>query len=353
MRVAVLVNLKDNAPRWEGMPEDRWDDLDSPRAPLAICDVLRKRGHEAELFEASILPPYNLIEKLQTFKPDICFNMAESHFGDGREAQVPALLEMLRIPYTGSGVLSLAVALDKTLTKRVLRDHGLPTAEFQLFTRADEPISPEFLDGSDTFRYPLFVKPNAEGTSMGVTEQSVVRTIPELREQLRLQLERYQQPILVERFIQGREVLVGMVGNPTPNGDVTDGLTFVPILEVDFKAFGEDHVGFYTSEMKTVLSPDNYYYHCPAPLTDEQASAIRRAAAGAFRALDCRDVSRVDIRLDATRNHEPIILEINPLPGLSPNYSDLCLQALAMGWEHEHLVGAIFEAAVKRCGLTE
>jgi len=111
---------------------------------------------------------------------------------------------------------------------------------------------------------------------MGVTEQSVVRTIPELREQLRLQLERYQQPILVERFIQGREVLVGMVGNPTPNGDVTDGLTFVPILEVDFKAFGEDHVGFYTSEMKTVLSPDNYYYHCPAPLTDEQASAIRQ-----------------------------------------------------------------------------
>jgi D-alanine-D-alanine ligase len=353
MRVAVLVNLKDNAPRWEGMPEDRWDDLDSPRAPLAICEVLRKRGHTAELFEASILPPFNLIEQLQAFKPDICFNLSESHFGDGREAQIPAVLEMLRIPYTGSGVLSLAVALDKTLTKRVLRDYGLPTAEFQLFNRPDDSISPAFLNGGDIFRFPLFVKPNAEGTSMGVTEKSVVHTVAELREELHAQFARYEQPILVERFIKGREVLVGMVGNPTPTGDVTDGLTFVPILEVDFPAFGENHIGFYTSEMKTVLSPDNYYYHCPAHLTEEQATAIRRAAAAAFRAINCRDVARVDIRLDETRNDEPIILEINTLPGLSPNYSDLCLQALAMGWEHEHLVGAIFEAAVKRCGLTE
>jgi D-alanine-D-alanine ligase len=352
MRVAVLINLKDNAPTWEGMPSDRWDDLDSPRTPLAICDVLRKRGHTVELFEASILPPFNLIEKLTAFQPDICFNLSESHFGDSRESQIPAVLEMLRLPYTGSGLLALAVALDKTLTKRVLRDHGLPTAEFQLFNRPDDPIDPALLDGQG-LRFPLFVKPNAEGTSMGVTEQSVVYTVAALREQLQAQAARYEQPILVERFIQGREVLVGMVGNPVPNGAVTEGLTFVPILEVDFKAFGENHVGFYTSEMKTVLSPDNYYYHCPAPLTDEQAEAIRRAAAGAFRAIGCRDVARVDVRLDATRDDEPIILEINTLPGLNPNHSDLCLQALAMGWEHEHLVGAIFEAAVKRCGLRE
>lgn len=353
MRVAVLVNLKENAPRWEGMPDDRWDDLDSPRTPLAICAVLRKRGHEAELFEASLQPPHHLIEKLQSFQPDMCFNIAESHFGDGREAQVPALLEMLRIPYTGSGVLSLAVALDKTLTKRVLRDHGLPTAEFQLFSQADTPLNPEFLRDDQTFRYPLFVKPNAEGTSMGVTEQSVVRTLPELRMQLRQQLERYQQPILVERFIQGREVLVGMVGNPTPNGDVTDGLIFVPILEVDFKAFSQDHVGFYTSQMKTGPNAHQYHYHCPALLTEAQAEAIRRAAAGAFRALGCRDVSRVDIRLDATCGDAPILLEINPLPGLSPGFSDLCLQAQAMDWTYDDLVGAIFAAAVQRCGLRE
>jgi D-alanine-D-alanine ligase len=346
MRIALLANLKKNAPKYDGMPADRWDDLDSPFTTEAMVEVLQKLGHEALFFEASILPPHNLIDKLRKFKPDLCFNIAESHFGDAREAQIPSVLEMLRIPYTGSKPLTLALALDKTMTKRVLEQHGLPTAEFQLFQRADEPIAPHFLNEDGQLRYPLFVKPNAEGTSMGVSEDSIVRSIPELRERVAGHLAHYHQPILVERFIQGREVLVGMVGNGSD-------LTFMPILELDHAAYGPDHPGIYTNAMKIVAAIEDYHYQCPAPLSDAQASELRALGAATFQALDCKDVARVDFRLDESENYKPYILEINPLPGLSPGYSDLCLQALAMGWEHEQLVGTILEAAIERHGLRE
>lgn len=346
MRIAVLANLKANAPRYEGMPADRWDDLDSPRATDAIVNVLKGMGHDAVFFEASILPPFNLIDRLREYKPDLCFNISESHFGDARESQIPSVLEMLQIPYTGSRVLSLAVALDKAMTKRVLQSHGLPTPEFQLFAAADEPIRAELLNEDGALRFPLFVKPNAEGTSMGANADSIVRSVAELRERLAGHLQRYNQPILVERFISGREVMVGMIGN-YPD------LTFMPILELDHAAYGAKHSGVYTNEMKTVAGLDAYRYRCPAPLTEAQTRELQRLAGETFRAIDCRDVSRVDFRLDAQDNDKPYILEINPLPGLNPGYSDLCLQALAAGWEHDRLVGAIVEAALVRHGLRE
>ena len=346
MRIAVLANLKTNAPKYEGMPADRWDDLDSPRTTDAIVSVLQRMGHESAFFEASIFPPFNLINRLREYKPDMCFNLSESHFGDAREAQVPAILEMLQIPYTGSRMLGLALALDKAMTKRVLKTYGLPTAEFQLFEAADEPINPEFLNEDNELRYPLFVKPNAEGTSMGANADSIVRTVSELRARVASHLARYNQPILVERFIAGREVMVGLVGN-LPN------VTFMPILELDHAAYGANHSGVYTNEMKTIASLDEYRYHCPAPLSDAQVSELQHLAAETFRAIDCKDVSRIDFRLDANDNDKPYILEINPLPGLNPGYSDLCLQALAKGWEHDRLVGAIVEAALVRHGLME
>ena len=165
MRIAVLANLKKNAPTWEGMAVDQWDDLDSPKTADAIVAALHTLGHEAVFMEASILPPHNLIERLLDYRPDLCFNIAESHFGDSRESQIPALLEMLRIPYTGSKLTSLAVALDKPMTKRILAYHGLPTPEFQVFTRADEPIHGELLNEDGELRFPLFIKPSAEGTT--------------------------------------------------------------------------------------------------------------------------------------------------------------------------------------------
>src|SRR5512138_537176 len=123
MRIAVLANLKKNAPNCVGMPDDQWDDLDSPITVDAIVEGLKSAGHEAVFLEASVREPYNLAQKLVEFKPDLCFNIAESHWGDGRESHIPSILEMLKIPYTGSKVLSLALALDKAMTKRILKYH--------------------------------------------------------------------------------------------------------------------------------------------------------------------------------------------------------------------------------------
>ena len=125
-RVALLANLKGNAPKFEGMPDDQWDDLDSEKTINALVEAIRAGGHVCEFFEGDL----SLLHTLPLFKPDICFNICEGHFGDAREAHVPALLEMMRIPYTGSKVMTLSLALDKPMTNRVLTYHDLPTPTF-------------------------------------------------------------------------------------------------------------------------------------------------------------------------------------------------------------------------------
>ncbi|MEB2289276.1 MAG: hypothetical protein OZ934_14345 [Anaerolineae bacterium] len=360
MRIAVLANLKKNAPRWEGMPDDQWDDLDSPRTAEAIAEALRNGGHEAEFVEASIHAPYDVIERLRAYQPDLCFNIAESHFGDGRESQIPGILEMLRIPYTGSKVLALAVALDKPTTKRLLKYHGLPTPEFQVFERADAPLGADLLDARGELRFPMFVKPSREGTSMGISAECIVRTVDELRAQVDRQLGLYQQPILVERYIQGREITVGMVGNLAPEdrrvaeGALADtlpaGLIFLPLMEIDLTYFAQSEDQLYTNRIKTEWAETFEIYLCPAQVDPALEHRLKMLAGNAFRVLDCKDVSRVDFRIDAA-DGEPYILEINTLPGLNPDLSDLWLQAQAAGWSYDRLINTIAELAAEREGV--
>ena len=182
MKVALLANLKVNAPancvcESNG---DQWDDLDSEETIEHILTALRAGGHQAEFFEASILSPHDLIRRLLDFRPEMCFNIAEGHHGDSRESQIPAVLEMLRLPYTGSGLFALTLALDKPMTKRVLCYHELPTPEFQVFGYADEEINEDLVDG-DGLRFPLFLKPSREGTGMGITGNNIVETVSDLR----------------------------------------------------------------------------------------------------------------------------------------------------------------------------
>src|SRR4030066_255510 len=188
IRVALLANLKQNAPVFDGMVEDQWDDLDSEKTVNALVEAIRSSGHICEFLEGDS----TLIETLPKFKPDICFNICEGHFGDARESQVPAILEMLRVRYTGSKVLTLALALDKPMTKRILSYHDLPTPEFQSFERVEEPLGSEM-------HFPLFVKPSREGTGMGVSAKSIVHNEEELREQIAHIHEKYKQHALVER----------------------------------------------------------------------------------------------------------------------------------------------------------
>lgn len=348
-KVALLANLKVNAPHLEGMPEDQWDDLDSEKTIDALVEAIRAGGHVCEFLEGDIA----LYDEIRKFKPDICFNICEGHFGDGREAQVPALLEMLRIPYTGSKVLTLALALNKPMTKRVLTYHDLPTPAFQSFERVDEPMD-------DQLSFPLFVKPSSEGTGMGVSSQSIVRNQAELREQVAFILKRYQEPALVEHYIEGREVTVGVVGNLVepvawrmPENEeaprVQAGLRFLPPMEVNLQPFLDTDI-VYSNRLKVALA-EQLEYLCPAPLDADIIDELNWLTAAVFRVTGGLDVSRVDFRLDVHDNLKPYILEINPLPGLSPGISDLVIEAQADGISHSELVNMILNTALERYGM--
>ena len=350
-KVALLANLKVNAPHWEGMPEDQWDDLDSEKTIHALLEAIRAGGHTCDFLEGDI----TLVDTVRKFKPDMCFNICESHFGDAREAQVPAILEKLQIPYTGSKVLCLALGLDKPMTKRVLTYHDLPTPDFQTFERVDEPLD-------EKMQFPLFVKPSREGTGMGVTAQSIVKDEVELREQVSQMIQRYKQAALVETFIEGREVTVGMVGNLVgpvarrlPHDEdlprIEAGLRFFPPMEVDLSPYLETDA-VYANRLKVALA-DQLNYLCPAPLDDDMVDELNWLAAAVFRVTGALDVARVDFRLDANDDWKPYILEINPLPGLSPGISDIVIEAAAEGVDHPTLVNMILETALRRYGMIE
>ncbi|MCS6907840.1 MAG: hypothetical protein RML93_08160 [Anaerolineales bacterium] len=348
-RIAVLANLKKNAPRLEGLPSDQWDDLDSEKTVQAIVEAIRVAGHECEFLEGNI----TLVDTVRKYKPDLCFNICEGHFGDAREAQVPALLEMLRIPYTGSKVLTLALTLDKPMTKRILVYHDLPTPPFQVFEDPNEPLSPDLT-------FPLFVKPSREGTGIGVSEKSIVSNLAELRQQVERILIHYRQPALVERYIEGREVTVGVVGNLKPpaarrlpedenSPRIQAGLLFLPPLEVDLKPFEHSDV-VYSNRLKVDLA-DQLNYLCPAPLEERMVRELNWYTAAVFRVTGALDVARVDFRLAQDEDWKPYILEINPLPGLSPGVSDLVIEAAALGISHTELINMILETAMRRYGM--
>lgn len=348
-KVALLANLKKNAPHFDGMAVDQWDDLDSEKTANALVGAIRSGGHICEFLEGDL----TLFSTLLTYKPDICFNISEGHFGDARESHIPSILEMMRIPYTGSKVLTLALALDKPMTKRVISFHNLPTPDFQTFERVNEPLSPEM-------KFPLFVKPSREGTGMGVSRNSIVNNEDEMREQISLIIEKYKQPVLVERYIEGREVTVGFVGNlvgpvaqRVPDNEhaqrIQEGLHFLPPMEVDLSPFSDSDT-VYSNRLKVDLA-DKLNYLCPAPITEDQKVELNWLAAAVFRVIGALDVSRVDFRLDMHDDFKPYILEINPLPGLSPIISDLVIEAAGEGIDHTELVNMILNTALKRYGM--
>lgn len=361
MRIAVLANLKANAPAWDDMPSDQWDDLDSIHTIEDIVAALQSGGHEAEFIEASILSPHDMVAALEKYKPDLCFNIAEGHFGDSRESQVPAILEMLRIPYTGSKVLNLALALDKPMTKRLFYYHDLPTPEFQTFESPDELIDDDLLNDEGELRFPMFVKPSREGTSVGVTAESAVSTVAEMKAQIERQLRRYNQPILVEHYIKGRELTVGIVGNlgqraarrvneRTAPNVLPDGLHFFPAMEVDLDVFEATEAGIYTNRIKVDFAEGDIY-RCPADIPPALASELNLLAAAVFRVTGCKDIARVDFRLDEAGGNKPYILEVNPLPGLNKGYSDIVIEARTDGWSYERLINTIVDLAAVRHGL--
>ena len=196
---------------------------------------------------------------------------------------------------------------------------------------------------------------------MGVSAESIVQDEQQLRARLPNIFERYDGPALVERFVEGREVTVGVVGNlvtPTarrvPEDEdaprILKGLHFFPSLEVDMSAYPPEEAGIYTSRIKVEMAHD-FHFLCPAPLSDDLVADLQWWTAATFRVTGCLDVARVDFRLDASDGDKPYILEVNPLPGLNPGYSDLCVEAATDGWTYEELINEIVNVAAERYGL--
>ncbi|MDL1911297.1 hypothetical protein FBQ81_11530 [Chloroflexi bacterium CFX6] len=347
-KVAVLANIKDDSqPKPEGVPPDAFADFDHIETVDAIRAAIETDGHATVFIQADADLPY----ALRDAKPDICFNIAEGLGGDAREAQVPALLEMLRIPYTGSRVLTNGISLDKTLTKRIWRDRRLPVAPFQEFNFGDEPLRPEL-------KFPLFVKPAREGTGMGVDLKAIVKNEKEMRERIMYIVNTYQQPALVETFLPGREFTVGVIGRPDaklysrhPEWYEKDGFHRFPVLELDSSRSVTPNIYSQAAKSKDVGEEGAPGYVCPANIDPELDRKLKHFALRAHQLLYALDVSRTDIRLDEEGN--PRLLEINTLPGLTPNYSDLCLQSAAEGIRYEDLILEILYLGASRWGMIE
>lgn len=343
MRVALLFNSKHNIVHAADAPIDALAEYDSEETTQGLARALRTAGHTVVPLEADT----TLLDAIRDVSPDICFNIAEGLRGESRESHVPALLEMLGIPYAASGILANAISLDKAVCKQVWRANGLPTAPFQLFRTGDEALSEELT-------YPLFIKPVREGTGMGIGQESVVRGEAELRERANWIICAYRQPALAESFLPGREFTVGLIGNERPvcalpTSPLYDerGFHVFPVLEIDVSPV-EDAQGIYSSHIKSDRPMDPAYL-CPAPIDDELAAQLQDLSVRAFTAIGAVDISRVDFRLD--ERGRPLLLEINTLPGLNPTYSDIVMAARAEGIAYEALVNEVLNLAIARQGL--
>jgi len=327
LRVGITYNLKKEFSQRENQPIDLLEEFDSEETIDAIREVLEAEGHEVIKLGGDT----GLIDRLRQAPVDIVFNIAEGLEGRNREAHIPALLEFLNIPYTGSDPLTLSVTLDKAMAKRIVVSHDIPTPRFKKVERMED------LDGLD-LRYPLFVKLCYEGSSKGVRLDSKILGPQSLEEKTRSLLGIYGSPLLVEEFVKGPEFTVGVIGNEHPS--------VLGVMQIEIKGRPPEE-SIYSLEIKREWQ-EKVRYHCPPLIDQPLIKKVEEVALRSYRALDCRDVSRVDIRVG--EDHTPYFLEINPLPGLSPVYGDLVIMARSMGWDYARLVKTIFHQALKRYG---
>lgn len=365
VKIALLYNRVTRDMLLNG-PLDRSGEFDGPQTIAALREAMAIGGHDVLLIEAN----EHAYDCLRTSGIDLAFNVAEGVRGEDREAQMPAMLEMLGIPYTGSGPLSLALCLHKGKTKEILAWHGIPTPAFQVLKQPDEALAAHLT-------FPLIVKLLHEGSSMGLSYASIVDTSPALVRRAAYLMQTYGQPVLVEQFIDGREFTVPILGNAPPRT--------LPVIEVVFKGpqkitlfQPDDDVVLMLAQLygKRVAMPldfelsadheraqvrttDGGYVEvpvsltqsvCPALIQDTLLATLQETALGAFRALECRDWCRVDMRVGP--DGVPQVLELNPIAGLGPG----CWfprSALAAGMDYPELIQAIIDVTWQRYCMEE
>lgn len=326
MHIALLYNLKPADSTAHG---DLYAEFDSPKTLDSLTGAMREHGHTVDLV------PFDreAVKRFDAIPGDLIFSIAENLGGVSREAWVPALCDMFERPYAFSGVLANALTLDKALTKRILQGEGIPVAPGQVLHRPDEELAPSLAS-----MFPLFVKPLHEGSGKGISKASRVENLGELRAQLSVLFDTYRQPVLCEPYLPGREFTIGVVGNEVPR---------VYIMELDFARL-PDNEKFYTYHVKDE-DPEAPIFTAPPVMSETLEAELRSIALRTKQVLGLHDAFRFDLRCDAAG--QPLVLEVNPLPGLTPGYSDLPRMTEMYGVQYVELIGMILDAARKRWGL--
>ena len=292
---------------------------------MAIAEGLEASGHKVTKIEATNAL-LSILHDIET--PDVIFNLSAGITNKRSQANIVGMLEMTGIPFVGSGLSTHVLGLHKEITKILLRENGVRTAKSQLFTDGDEEIR-------DDFVYPVMVKPEHEGSSVGVTDDSKVESKEELRAIVKEKMEIYNQVILVEEFLPGREFTMGVMGNLE--------LEVLPIKEYLFEKGGEFE--FLTVGAKADdLVPSKIPADIPIELKEEMEEMAKRA----FRALRCQDLARIDFRLDS--EGRPNVIELNTLPGMQKGYSDFPMTAEAAGYSYEELLNKLVNFALSPRG---
>lgn len=328
--IGIACDLRSDFDSAQGVPVDALEEYDSRATVDAIAAALESLGHRPRRLGGG----RRLIEALLAQPPQLVFNIAEGRGSRNREAQVPAVCEMLGVPCTHSDPLTLALALDKAMSKQILRAAGIRTAAFAVASSIEQARRVDL-------PFPLFVKPVAEGSSMGVRVDSRVDDMPALLRQVERCLRDYRQPVLIECYLPGVEVTVGVCG-ADEDARVIGAMEIAPV-RVGTGEF------IYGLEAKRNYLEDVRYHAPPLTLDERQRTDAEASALAACRALGCRDIARVDLRFDAAG--EANLVEVNPIPGLNPVSSDLVIMNGLLGRSYQALIGLILDAALKRLSV--
>jgi D-alanine-D-alanine ligase len=300
-----------------------------------VADALQKNGYKTSLFNMNS-DIKRLIQFLEEKDPDLIFNLCESVGEEStHEMFVAGLYELLRVPYTGAGAFALGMCQNKARTKQVLSFHKIRVPKFALYKNANEVNEEEF-----DLRFPVIVKPSLEDASVGIDNGSIVDSIPALRKRVRFIFQNFDQPAIVDEYIQGRELNVAIIGNRRP--------IILPISEIDFSGLPADYPHIVTYNAKWMESTTEYKGTvgiCPAPLPQEIERQAREMALKCYRVMGCRDYARVDMRLD--KNNNLYVIEVNPNPDISDD-AGFARSARAYGFTFDEIINKIVEYALER-----
>ncbi|MBU2607854.1 MAG: ATP-grasp domain-containing protein [Chloroflexi bacterium] len=327
MRIGLSYDLKEGLLPEQDSLDDAFEEYDSQATVEFITAALEAKGHSVVLLDGGI----QFLDNIRRERVDIVFNIAEGRGSyRSREAQVPSVLEMMNIPYTGADPQCLAVCLDKPVTKKLVAADGIITPKWLIIANQEDFKKTSW----DGFPLPAIIKPAYEGSSKGIRFTSLAYSAKQAQKEALRTLECYRQPAMVEEFIDGDEVTVGIIGNNLPR--------IVGIMRVVPRKKNGHFI--YSLEVKRDYL-NLVDYECPACLVPEAIEKLAESSLKIFKALGCRDFARVDFRVST--EGIPYFIEINPLPGLG-TYSDLIIMAKMMGWKHKEVIGAVLDAALER-----